>query len=36
MAEKQIVPFAFEEHLVRVVERDGAPWFVAKDVCNIL
>lgn len=28
--------FAFEEHLVRVVDRDGAPWFVGKDVCNAL
>ena len=36
MAEKQIVPFAFEEHLVRVVERDGVLRFVAKDVCSIL
>lgn len=28
--------FAFEEHLVRVIERDGAPWFVGKDVCAVL
>lgn len=28
--------FAFEEHLVRVVERDGAPWFIGKDVCGAL
>lgn len=28
--------FAFEEHLVRVVDRDGNPWFVGKDVCNAL
>ena len=28
--------FAFEEHLVRVVERDGEPWFVGKDVCAAL
>lgn len=28
--------FAFEEHLVRVVERDGDTWFVGKDVCGAL
>jgi len=28
--------FAFEEHLVRVVDRDGEPWFVGKDVCKVL
>lgn len=28
--------FAFEDHLVRTVERDGAPWFVGKDVCDCL
>lgn len=28
--------FAFEEHLVRVVEQDGEPWFVGKDVCGAL
>lgn len=27
---------AFEEHLVRVFIRDGAPWFVAADVCRVL
>lgn len=28
--------FAFEEHLVRIVDREGAPWFVGKDVCGVL
>jgi prophage antirepressor-like protein len=28
--------FAFEEHLVRVVDREGEPWFVGKDVCIAL
>lgn len=28
--------FAFEDHLVRVVERDDEPWFVGKDVCEAL
>lgn len=28
--------FAFNEHLVRVVEIDGEPWFVGKDICSVL
>lgn len=28
--------FAFEENLVRVLELEGEPWFVANDVCNCL
>jgi len=28
--------FAFEDHLMRIVVRDGEPWFVAKDVCDVL
>ncbi len=28
--------FDFNSHPVRVVERDGAPWFVAADVCRVL
>lgn len=28
--------FAFEDHLVRVVMRDGKPWFVTADICRIL
>ncbi|MVA33663.1 Bro-N domain-containing protein [Agrobacterium vitis] len=31
-----MINFAFEEKLVRVVEKDGEPWFVAKDVCDCL
>lgn len=31
-----LIPFAFEDHLVRVFEVDGAPWFVAKDVAAAL
>lgn len=33
---QSIQNFAFEEHLVRAIERDGAPWFVGKDVCSAL
>ena len=28
--------FAFEDNLVRVVMRDGKPWFVALDVCRAI
>lgn len=31
-----IIPFDFEEQAVRVVMRDGEPWFVAADVCRVL
>jgi prophage antirepressor-like protein len=30
------IEFTFEETLVRTVVKDGEPWFVAKDVCEIL
>ncbi len=37
MADVKITPFLFEaEMLVRVIDRSGAPWFVAKDVCSAL
>jgi len=31
-ASAQITPFSFGTHAVRVVQRDGAPWFVAKAI----
>jgi len=31
-----MIPFEFEAHQVRVIDLDGAPWFVAKDVCEVL
>lgn len=31
-----IVPFNFGSASVRVVMRDGAPWFVAADICAVL
>ncbi|TNC08450.1 hypothetical protein FF100_29370 [Methylobacterium terricola] len=31
-----VVPFQFEARPVRVIDRDGAPWFVAADVCGAL
>ena len=32
----QIIPFTFESTELRTLTLDGEPWFVAKDVCNIL
>lgn len=32
----EIIPFDFEEQAVRVILRDGEPWFVAADVCRVL
>lgn len=31
-----IMPFSFEAQAVRVIERDGQPWFVLADVCRVL
>lgn len=31
-----VVPFDFESSPVRVVDRNGQPWFVAADVCASL
>lgn len=28
--------FDFEDHAVRVIDQDGEPWFVGKDVCRCL
>ena len=26
----------YQDHPVRIIEKDGEPWFVAKDVCDVL
>jgi len=31
-----LIPFDFETNAVRVAMREGAPWFVAADVCRVL
>jgi prophage antirepressor-like protein len=31
-----IIPFSFDQKQVRVIQRDGEPWFVAVDVCKVL
>jgi prophage antirepressor-like protein len=33
---QELVPFTFREKTVRTIQIDGEPWFVAKDVCDIL
>ncbi|MGY0342978.1 BRO-N domain-containing protein [Xylella fastidiosa] len=33
---RSIIPFDFHSHAVRVVMRDGNPWFIATDVCTAL
>jgi len=30
------IPFTYESNAVRVIDRDGEPWFVAADVCAVL
>jgi prophage antirepressor-like protein len=32
----QLIPFDFESHHIRAVIADGIPWFVGRDVCNVL
>lgn len=32
----QLIPFQFDGASIRVVEIDGEPWFVGKDVCEAL
>ena len=32
----QLAPFMFELQPCRITDKDGNPWFVASDVCNIL
>jgi prophage antirepressor-like protein len=36
MTTAQVVPFRFESHEVRTLIIDGNPWFIAKDICNVL
>lgn len=32
----EVIPFDFEDQAVRLMLRDGEPWFVANDVCRVL
>lgn len=36
MEKNEIVPFGYDDQLLRTVVIDGMPWFVAKDVCEAL
>ena len=36
MKKPEIVPFGYDDQLVRTVMVDNVPWFVAKDVCAVL
>lgn len=36
MKKNEIVPFGYDDQLVRTVMVDNVPWFVAKDVCAAL
>lgn len=31
-----IIPFVFEDQLVRIITREGEPWFVLADLCRVL
>ena len=33
---QSLIPFNFDDALVRVIMRDGDPWFVLVDVCRVL
>jgi anti-repressor protein len=33
---QQVQPFVFDKYDVRVINRDGEPWFVASDACDAL
>lgn len=35
-SQSNIIPFNFEKTKVRVIDRDGEPWFVAADVAAVL
>ncbi|MEO5368516.1 MAG: hypothetical protein H7833_00410 [Magnetococcus sp. DMHC-1] len=34
--QNDLIPFHFENQQIRIVARDGQPWFVAADVCAVL
>jgi anti-repressor protein len=31
-----LIPFNYNSNQIRIIVKDGEPWFVAKDVCDIL
>lgn len=36
MTDTQLIPFDYHGHDVRVIEKNGDPWWVAKDVAQVL
>ncbi|VWX56724.1 BRO-N domain-containing protein [Sphingorhabdus sp. 109] len=36
MSDLALQSFGFEDHLVRVIDQAGAPWFIAQDICAVL
>ncbi|MEK9498944.1 BRO family protein [Photorhabdus sp. P32] len=36
MASLSVTPFIFENQQVRTLVKNGDPWFVAEDICNVL
>lgn len=36
MANQGLTTFEFQNQQIRIVMQDGSPWFVAKDVCDVL
>lgn len=35
-AAQAIIPFRYESNVIRTLLQNGEPWFVAKDVCDVL
>jgi len=35
-AMSNIIPFNYNSNQIRIIVKDGEPWFIAKDVCDIL
>ena len=36
MVENGVACYLFDSWRVRIIDRDGAPWWVLKDVCDVL
>ena len=36
MESKDLQVFNFEDKETRIVMKDGEPWFIGKDICDIL
>lgn len=36
LEQMSICPFLFDNHQIRVIEKEGEPWFCARDVAQVL